>query len=85
MPAQYWLDELDFFEALPPLLATWDSNSHCMRRGAGRETLAFWVYKTTGVLAPAWFWRQALMNAVWRGWAVKLQSECGYSCFLFGA
>lgn len=82
MTADTFLDELDFYEILALLYATWRTESHCMEFGCSRETLAHWVGRVTGVSLPAWAYRRALLWCVWLGIAKRFQNPTtGYSCF----
>lgn len=54
---------------------------HCLTRGCGRDTLAYWVFAVCKVRNPAWFYRRVLREAVRRGWATKTTSPHGYSIF----
>ena len=64
------------------LCSTWIKNRHCLLRGCGRETLAYWVRESCHDSQPAWLCRSVLMEAVNRGWAIKRQSSSGHSIFI---
>jgi hypothetical protein len=84
MTIDTYLDELDFHEIMALLYATWRTESHCMRFGCGRETLAHWVEHATGVWLPAWAYRRALLWCVGLGIARHSKNEqTNYSCFEF--
>ena len=53
------------------LCKTWKENGHCMSSGSGRDTLAYWANKTNRENWPKWVYRDALNEAVKRGWAKK--------------
>lgn len=58
------------------LCKTWKENGHCMRYGSGRDTLAYWVNVTNKENIPKWVYRDALNEAVKRGWA-KMERTSG--------
>lgn len=76
-----YLDELDFHEILAHIYAVWRTESHCLRFGCGRETLARWVHHVTGAWLPAWAYRRALVWCV--GLGIASYRRDGYSCFEF--
>lgn len=54
-------------------------HNHCLVRGCGRDTLAYWVRRVCNVVEHPSFWRAVLKEAVRRGWAVETQELMTHS------